>query len=385
MSPTRSTPSSSSQDARLLSNPDEVTVLVFKDNDTSRSFQVSLGWITRLGLAMGAMVALAALSAFFALKFYRVARKSDPIRVVGLEQRIADLETANQGLEAKLTVAAKGAPAPVSPLTEQAPPTAAAPLPTTDAAPPSASGASVAGSALFSALPRKTQDLSADASKLPITVSPVRVNWGGRALKVSFNFQYVGVAHGNQQGRIIVLARGPNILMAYPEGVLNRAGAESLIQPEQGEFFSVSRFREVKADFPEIRGAGPNAIQDVEILIMSLEGQLLYYQKLPAAPAPAAAKPAPAAPKAVPAADPAATTTTPPDASSSGGATDLQAPPAEGANAKPAPAAPSALKKANKPQSPAKPAAESPPASAPAASGDGGASSSDLIEPGVDQ
>lgn len=279
-----------------LSNPGEVTVLVFKDNDTSRSFQVSLGWITRLGFAIGSVVVVALLSAFFALKFYRVARKSDPVRVIGLEQRINDLQTTNQGLETRLAAASKGQTTATQPEAVNILPVPAVTV--TPVAESAAVKSSPGNSILFGALPRATRDLSADAAKLPITVSPAQVSFGnnGRALKVGFNIQYGGPAQGSQQGRIIILARGPNTLFAYPEGVLSRAGADSLIVPDQGEYFSVSRFREVKADFPDLRGAGNGQIQDVEILIVSLENQLLFYQKIPALRAPVAPK-AVAAPK----------------------------------------------------------------------------------------
>jgi hypothetical protein len=360
MPPTRSTRSASSKSTRSLSDPDEVTVLVFRDNDTSRSFQVSLGWITRLGFAIGAVVVLAMIAGFFALKFYRVARKSDPVRVIGLEQRITDLQTANQGLETKLAAAAKGQPL-ASSAGNTSVPVNTLPVPTVTVT--AIPGAAAGGSILFGALPTATRDLSADSGKLPITVSPARVSFGnsGRTLKVSFNIQYGGPAHGSQQGRIIILARGPNTLFAYPEGVLGRAGASSLVAPQQGEYFSVSRFREVKADFPDLRGAANGQILDVEILIMSLEDQLLFYQKIPVTKTAAAPKPPVAAPKppvaaAAPAAPPAA---------------DSPAAPAESPIA-----APSLAKKVAKPKviTPATPPAAAPPADA-----------SELIEPGVDQ
>jgi hypothetical protein len=276
--------------------------------------------------------------------------------VAGLEQRIADLTAANQGLESKLAAGAKNPTAAptVNPMAVVGP----APVPTvtvtvtpaSSSAQAPAAPAAVGSSPLFGALPRNTQDLTAESGKLPITVSPARVSWGagGRALRVSFNIQYTGAERGTQQGRIVILARGPSALVSYPEGVLASAGSESLIQPQQGEYFSVSRFREVKADFPEIRGASTGQIRDVEILILSLEGQLLFYQKIAAAPAPAPAPPH--APKK--------------------------------ASAPPAPAA-----KPKAPETPAKPA-KAPEAAAPAASAHApaaGGNAGDLIEPGVDQ
>jgi hypothetical protein len=239
-----------------------------------------------------------------------------------------------------VTVTATPAPAPaVNLLTQtQAPPVSSG----TEALP------------LFSALPRGTTDATASASKLPITVSPARTSWSssGRTFKVDFEIQYVGTDHGSQQGRIIVLARGPNALFAYPQGVLSRAGTESLISPKQGEYFSVSRFREVKAEFTDVKGSG--AIQDVEILIMSLEGQLLFYQKLQAAahPGSAAVAPRSSALKA--------------------------AAPAPGKPAVPAASKPAVSGQPAVPAQPGAPAAAA--AKHPAAS-----DASELIEPGVDQ
>ncbi|MGZ3708165.1 MAG: hypothetical protein ACXWPM_04980 [Bdellovibrionota bacterium] len=54
--------------------------------------------------------------------------------------------------------------------------------------------------------------------------------------------------------------------------------AESLIAPDKGEFFSVSRYREVKADFGPVRSQ--DSLKDVEILIIASNGQILIDQKL---------------------------------------------------------------------------------------------------------
>jgi hypothetical protein len=278
--------------------PDEVTVMVFKDNAPSRSFQISLGWITRLGLAVGLLVSATLMGSFFAFKFYRVARQSDPSRLMDLESQISELKSDKKALEVELTalppVAAVSSqrsvnPMPVPTVTVTVTPVAAtAPAVNPVAPAPIAASTSAGALPLFSALPRPTRDLSADSAKLPITVSTAHTSWSGRTLKVEFDLNYVKPDHGSEQGRIIVLARGPNSLFAYPEGTLTAAGSESLISVPQGEYFSVSRFREVKAEFPDIRGTGP--IHDIEVLIMNLEGQLIFYEKFAALEAPAAAK-----------------------------------------------------------------------------------------------
>lgn len=292
------------QAAATATQSDDVTIVVFKDNQASRSFQVSLRWISRLGLALGCFALATALSSFFALKYYRVARSTDPSHVADLEQQLSDFKTANRTLESKL--AAGPAPAPattqaaVNPL--PVPTVTVTVTPVAAAAPPAQSSSAapaappVGGFPLFSALPPQAQNLSADASKLPITVSPARTTWSGRLLKVDFNIQYVGTDHGSQQGRIVVLARGPNTLLGYPEGLFSRAGGDSLIVPQKGEYFSVSRFREVRAEFAEARGANP--IDEIEIAILNLDGSLMVYQKTAVQqPAPKALPPAKAAPQ----------------------------------------------------------------------------------------
>jgi hypothetical protein len=344
----------------ILTNPEEVTVLVFKDNDTSRTFQIPLGWITRFGFGLGALGAAALFGCFFALKYYRVAHRADPTHVLDLEQELGQLKAANKSLESKLaTNASTGTAAPASASVNPLPvPTVTVTVTPAAAAPSSQQAApSIGGIPLFSALPRQTRDVSADSAKLPITVSEPRPSWSssGKTFKVDFNIQYVGTDKGSQQGHIVVLARTPNALVAYPDSVLNRAGTDSLIASQQGEYFSVSRFREVKAEFTQLHA--PAQVRDVEILILSLEDQLLYYKRVPvaavaAAPATKSVKAPPAAPAPAP-----------------------KAPAAQAA--KPA-AAPAPKAAANAP-APA-PAAKAKPATPDAAS-----SPSDLIEPGVDQ
>src|SRR5262249_21065939 len=85
-------------------------------------------------------------------------------------------------------------------------------------------------------------------------------------------------------GRIVILARGPSTLLAYPEKVLNSGSEAALIGPERGEYFSVSRYRETRAEFGPI--ANLESLQEVAILIFgsaSEEGglQLLIHQRVP--------------------------------------------------------------------------------------------------------
>ncbi|MGZ3708164.1 MAG: hypothetical protein ACXWPM_04975, partial [Bdellovibrionota bacterium] len=64
----------------------------------------------------------------------------------------------------------------------------------------------------FSALPAKITGLA--TGPIPITIQAPRVQWSGGKLRVKFALQYVKEDKGNQQGRIIVIARGPETVMA---------------------------------------------------------------------------------------------------------------------------------------------------------------------------
>jgi hypothetical protein len=97
--------------------------------------------------------------------------------------------------------------------------------------------------------------------------------------------QYIADDGGNQQGRIVILARGPDTLMAYPKGVLDTNQAKSLINPLRGEFFSVSRMRPIQADFGPLDA--DDTFTEVTVMILSQAGKLLYEEKVgvPARPA----------------------------------------------------------------------------------------------------
>ncbi len=96
-------------------------------------------------------------------------------------------------------------------------------------------------------------------------------------LKVQFGVQYTDPT-GSQQGRIIILARGPSMILSHPKKAFTATGSKSLINPNQGEYFSVSRFRETYASFGPI--ISRDMIENVEIIILGQNGQLLIHQML---------------------------------------------------------------------------------------------------------
>jgi len=237
-------------------SPNEITLLVFKDNFASRTFRVPLTWITQLGAGLVLLAVLTFMSFIIAFKYYRAAHRADPIRMHSLEQELNDLKSSYKALEEKQS---KSLPVPS----------------------PSQAAPAITASWLFNGIPTAILPVPTDSKLIPISIGEPKVSLQGKNLSIRFGIQYSKPDEGSQQGRIILLARGPSLLMTYPEDVLNPAGKESLIQPEKGESFSVSRFREVNAQFTPVNSE--DAIHEVEILIFgTLDGvvnQLLIHDK----------------------------------------------------------------------------------------------------------
>lgn len=244
---------------------DRVVVTVFKDNLASRNFKVSLSWITKLGVILGLFVALTVLMTFFTAKYYHAAHQGDPSRVRALEQELSDLKISYDALQKVGT-----------PSTPIAAPTAeATPPPSTEV---SVKSAPISTSAvLFTALPQN-QEPPVQDSQTPISITSPKITWSGKTLKVRFAIQYTGEEKGSQQGRIVILARGPESLMAHPPGIFKSASEGNLLSPSDGEYFSVSRIREVKADFGPM--SSNQALREVEVLLFNSSGRMLVHQVL---------------------------------------------------------------------------------------------------------
>ncbi len=292
-----------------MKSPDSVTVLVFKDNYASRSFQVPLKWFSRLGMVLGALIGAVLITGFFALKFYRVARHGGvnemappaPAPVVATAPAAPNNAPAAPVPTVTVTMAVAAnlpyvqAPSPVKDLT--------APAPAPGAKTPAVDGL------IFGALPAGTK--TQDPNKIPIAIKNPVFSWnaGGRKLTVKFDVQYVSEDKGTQQGRIILLARGPETVFAYPNGVLNKGQSPALINPEEGEFFSVSRLRNTVADFGPLPAR--TSVTEIEAIILGSDGRLLIHEVLPIelpkqSPSSAKAKPVEVPPQnAAPAAPPA--------------------------------------------------------------------------------
>jgi hypothetical protein len=248
---------------------DKVTVLVFKDNYAARTFQVSLSWINRLGILLGIFLTSTLVSVYLAVKYYRM-------NLVSISNRGTEFTLANRSL-APLPIPVPAPPNSSESLTQKR----ATPLPTATASAPSPianTSPAHPGIYQFSAFSESSVGPVPAITDLPFTIQAPQMTWKGTSLIIHFALQYIKDDQENQQGRIVILARSPESIRAYPNGILSLPGTPTLIRPERGEFFSVSRFREVKANFGPI--APKEVISAIEIFIFNSDGKILTYQSL---------------------------------------------------------------------------------------------------------
>lgn len=265
--------SSSASASHSGANP--LTVVVFKDSRVARTFQLPSDWLPRLGWFIGLLSSATVVAIGLAAKYYWQASHSSPGRVNELQGQL-------NSLKAELSQAQSEVHAPVSaPTQAMAQPiqTSVAPAVTVTVTAPPAPATGSSGPALaFTAFPAKVLPVSADPKSAPVSIENLKMNWQGSKLNLKFDLQYMGTDGGTQNGHIVILARGPEVLLAQPEGVFNDSSESALISPDRGEYFSVSRFRETNAEFGPV--ASRDAIQTLEIFVMSQSGQMLIDQKV---------------------------------------------------------------------------------------------------------
>jgi len=237
-----------------------IHVTVFKNHFPARTFKVHPGWIFKLSLTLLALALLVVGSIFFSARVYRQAMKSSPHRVQELERELTELRLTLQNVKAEKATAGG--------------------TPTTDATQASTPTSGTAEDSLPIRLLPASIKPSASGSAT-IQLDDLKVKWtAGKNLRVQFNIQYIRGDGGNQQGRILIMARGQNNLYVYPEGSINSEDKGTLITEESGEHFSVSRFRGVLAQFGPFTSKAD--IQWVEILILNDAGEIMIHQKLKA-------------------------------------------------------------------------------------------------------
>lgn len=241
-----------------MKKDNDLTVMVFGKHREARTFTVSPSWFSRLGLLLCVMGVFSIISSGLAFRFYRQAALSEPWRVQELEQKLAEaLDTQKNKTTTPTETSIPNTSTPHVPVAESH----------------TTALTQNQKEILFTGLPVPAP--RASPTELAIEVVDLKSEWGGKFLNVHFNLRYIKGDGGNQQGRILLLARGNSHVSVYPNGALNPADSSSLIAPEKGEYFSVSRFREVKARFGP---AAHDEFQAVEILLLTTDGEILFHQ-----------------------------------------------------------------------------------------------------------
>ncbi len=240
---------------KLAQSSDQVTILVFKGNLAARTFQVSLRWISRLGLLATFVSLLALMSLVFATRYYLLVTHTEFPDLEDLENRVLDSTSLLKPEDRKSndTVSTQ----PEAPLHPQ----------------------SMNNSPVLKVFPGDLGEKLPDPNSLRFTIRKPSISWTEQnTLKVRFSLEYLKNDQGSQQGRILILARGPETLFTYPPGTLNPMNRAHLLSPEEGESFSVSRFREVKAEFGPV--SSKKSLESIEIFIFSKESQILAYERI---------------------------------------------------------------------------------------------------------
>lgn len=249
-----------------------LTLMVFRDNLATRTFSLPLNWLARFSILLSLLVVVVIVSVYAAHRFYRAAQNSGAGKIAELERQISDLKGALEAGKSGAEPLSVTTPCPVSSEAIQT-------TPSETSTPIAAKSEWTGVPYMFVVLPPESQKI-VEPAQVPIMIQNFKSFWKNKAYHFSFNILYQQEDKGNQQGRIVVLARGPEALYAYPQGVLNAAGKSSLVAPEKGEYFSVSRFRETNAEFVGVKD--PSLIKTVEVFLFNSERQVLIYQKLDA-------------------------------------------------------------------------------------------------------
>lgn len=239
-----------------MADRDELTVVLFKDHLASRTFRVPLRWISGLGLALGCAMLLTVSLGLIAGKYYLAFRQASPALVGELEKKVSELQSTLDAIRSPPPSLNAEEPDPLTAPTAKLP-TATATIPTL--------------------LPSVIQPVP-EGFVPRIHIEGLATSWKRNSLVVRFNISYTRNDGGNQQGRIMILARGAKTILTHPKGVMNLAAEAPLLSPEKGEYFSVSRFRMTEAEFEPV--AAREELQSVTILIFDQDFRLLIRNDL---------------------------------------------------------------------------------------------------------
>lgn len=245
-----------------------LTIQVFKDHLNPRTFRVPANWFTRVSVLAWGLVILTLLSSLYAAKEYFSERSARPALVSELETEVQQLKIA---LEKKAEAPAANVSS--TPVTNIQPNVKNDPN-AVDEKPTPGPGATLEGKdGTWAGL---AAGIAPPSGESPVKLEDARLDWQGKFANFSAGVLYREPGKGSQQGHIVVLARGATQVSAHPTGVLNTASGDALMNPDRGEYFSVSRFRPLKTHLGPFET--PSQLNEVQVFIFDLNHKLLLLQ-----------------------------------------------------------------------------------------------------------
>jgi hypothetical protein len=106
-----------------------------------------------------------------------------------------------------------------------------------------------------------------------VELNDVKLDWQGKYAVISGIVAFREQGNGSQQGHIVVLARGKDRIIAHPDDVLNLSQSSYLFNAENGEYFSVARFRILKARLGPFES--PSQLNHIQVYIFDTNNKLI--------------------------------------------------------------------------------------------------------------
>jgi hypothetical protein len=241
-----------------------LTVQVHHEQLDPRTFKIPVRWIHRASWMAWILVSVALSSTVYAVREFYSERSARPELVSELENEVQNLKIA---LEKKITSApANQAPSGSTPSDPNA--REEKPLP--------AAGIPVEGKeGVWSGLAEQITTPPA-GTEPTIRFEDARMEWQGKYLAFNLNVVYRDPGTGSQQGHLVVLGRSNDRIFAHPEGVLNTTSGSALFDANRGEYFSVARFRVLKARFGPFES--PDQLREIQVFAFDLNNKLIRIQ-----------------------------------------------------------------------------------------------------------
>jgi len=249
-----------------------LTVQVYEESASPRTFKVPLSWLTRASWLAWLLLSVSIVSSLYAARIYFMERSARPELVKDLENEIQELKIA---LEKKSQNQLS-----LNPNLPSTSPTVQAGVPedknASDTKPQTQPGEALEGKAgIWNGL---AENITAPPASFvsSIKLEDAKVDWQGKYANFSVNVLYREPGKGSQQGHIVALARANDRIYAHPEGVLNTATGAALFDPTHGEYFSVARFRVLKTRLGPFET--PRQLSEVQVFLFDLNQKLILNQ-----------------------------------------------------------------------------------------------------------